>query len=145
MNLTDTDSQLVKITLHYRTKDINGFQKVIIIEDEKAEEMLKDEKRKEEVNIFNTWWKILSWKDSNNITNNSKVQGKDAVPGELDFYRFRDLRIKMCMKKWDLKDDDGVDLPLTPDLVNKLPVDIILYLSNKYEQVIGIDEEELGN
>ena len=145
MNLVDTDSQLVKITLYYKVKDINGFQKVIILEDEKAKEMLADEKTEKDVNMLNTWWKVLSWQDSNNITNASKVTGEKAMPGELDYYRFRDLRIKMCMKKWDLKGDNGSDIPLTPDTINKLPVDVVLTLNSKYEELMNLDGEEVGN
>ena len=145
MGMIPEPDQLIEIVLYYKEIKINTFNKVVVLEDEKAKEMLENEETKDKVKKLTTHWREMSWQDSNNITKAARVEGPNAKPGELDYYRYRDLRLKICMKKWDLKDDDGNDVILSPEIINQLPVDIVIALVSKYDEVVEMSEEEVGN
>ena len=145
MALIDFSDQLVQVPLYYKEIEKDGFTKIIILKDEEALEMLEDEEEKKDVQVLNTWWKILSWQDSNNIANAARSKDANALPGQLDPYRTRDLRLKLCLKKWDLKDANNKDLPVTPDIINKLPPEVIGTLLEKFDKVTDMSAEEVGN
>ena len=89
MSLLQKQEQLFKIVLYYIEKKIDGGVCHVILDDKKAEKMLGDEKQKDKVSTLNTYWKGLSWQESNNIANASTKHGVDVLPGEIDPYRAR--------------------------------------------------------
>ena len=145
MSLLQKQEQLFKITLYYMEKEIDGGICNIILDDKKADKMLADEKQKDKVLVLNTYWKGLSWQDSNNITKASEKRGAEALPGEVDLYRARDLRVKTLLKKWDLLDDDGKNAPVTSENINRLPVEVVLALLKKYDDITTLTDDELKN
>ena len=78
------NDQLVDIRLHYLHKETKyGSKQLIILEDEKAEEMLQDEERAKQVEILNTRWASLSWAEQNDLmrkTQGSVATGEAATP-----------------------------------------------------------------
>jgi len=137
--------QLVKISLYYKETKKDGYTKVVTLSNKKAEKMLEDEEQKEKVKIFNTFWKVLSWQDQNNIGKNSMIKDEDGTSGDIDQFRYRDLRIKTCLKEWDLKDDEDKDVPCDSAHINMLPAHIVSELINKYDMEVLVDDEELKN
>lgn len=145
MALLKSKDQLIKIKLHYVEKDVDGYNKAIPLSDEKAKELLADEKMKESVKIFTTFWKEMSHGENNSITKASLSSGPDSNPGELDYIKFRDIKIKNCLKRWDLKDDEGNDVPVNNENINALPWDIIKAVFDRYEQKSSVSENEIKN
>lgn len=145
MSIISKGEQLIKITLYYKEQDMGGVLKPIVLDDKKAKKMLEDPDQASKVNTLNTFWKIVSWQENNSIHKASERKEEKAIPGSLDWIRWRDLRLKTFLKKWDAKDDDGKDIPLTPDVINGLDNDIAEALLNKYEQITEITEEEVKN
>jgi len=135
--------QLVKIRLHYKEIEKEGYTKIIVLSDDKVKEMLDDDEQKEKIKVLETFWKVLSWQDQNNIGKNSVIQNEDGTYGDVDQFRYRDLRIKTCLKKWDMKDDDGKEIPCDSVHINMLPAHIVNELVTKYDIEVLLDDEEL--
>ncbi len=174
MSLMKAKDQLIHIPLYYMEKEIRGYSKIIILEDDRAKTLLaeqaeakkkktkkeigntignteeKEDSTKQEVpttpvECLNTYWKLLSWKEQNQISKLSQIRNSAEVSVDIDYFRLRDLRIKMCLKKWDLKDDDGKEIPVKPEFVDSLPADIVYTLSSKYDALITLSEDEIKN
>lgn len=45
--------------------------------------------------------------------------------GELDPYRLMDARLKVLLKKWNLKSEDGKSIALTPANIERLPAPLV--------------------
>ena len=67
MSLFDVND-LITVKLYYMIKEINGNKNLVILEDKKAEEMMKDEKKASKVEFVTTKWSKLSWKDQNDVS-----------------------------------------------------------------------------
>jgi hypothetical protein len=146
MTLVKSKEQLIHIPLYYVEKDIRGYSKAIVINDETAEKMKADEKLKERLNVLNTYWSVLNWQENNAITKASTTKNEETTYGkEVDQLRLQDLKIKTCLKKWDLKDEDGKDLPVTPENINRLESDIIYALIYKYSVETQLVDDEIKN
>ena len=176
MSLMKAKNQLVHIPLYYMEKEVKGYTKIIVLTDEKAKEILKEQeeakkkKTKKEVkdvetiventkeNIeeqevetapvecLNTYWKSITWKEQNQITKMSQIPATaENTLIDIDYFRLRDLRIKMCLKKWDLKDEDGKEVAVTPDNLDSLPADVVYALIAKYDSFVTLTEDEAKN
>lgn len=97
------------------------------------------------VNIVRTLWKTLTWADQNQITEQSSFYNEQEGMQDLNVWKYRDLRLKTCLVKWDLKDDDGNEIPLNPETINSLPSDVVIYLLNRYDEIISLGEDERKN
>jgi hypothetical protein len=139
------DANLVEIKLYYTFKDKNGSNLLIVLSDEKAEEMLNDEEKKESVDVLVTKWSTMNWREQNASV--EKAYSKtNSLTGEktFDHISYRDTIIKSCLKQWDIK-VNGQAVPVTPDAIDNLPGDIVMSLYAKYEKVLDYTEEELKN
>jgi len=144
MSLINKD-QLAHIPLYYLEKTSkNGFVKYVILEDDKAQEMLQDEAKKAEVKVLNTNWKVLTWKQQNVITKKATVFTNDGQQ-DLDLFEYRDQRIKTCLHSWDLTDDRGVPIAATAENIDQLPSEFVFALINKYDKATSLTEEEQKN
>ncbi len=173
MSLLKTKDQLIQVPMYYIEKDMGTFTKIIIIEEEKAKKMLEDNPqvvksqptqsqpsqtqqltdpknlqkteapKKSKIQCLNTWWKIIGWKEQNQITKLSQIQS--SAGSDIDFIKMRDLTIKMCLKRWDLKDDEGKDVQVSADAIDALPAEVVYYLDNQYRQKTSLTEEEIKN
>lgn len=152
MSLLDLSKATVNVSVYYQIKNTKSGKRVIVLPDKKAEEMLQDEDEKNNVEILNTTWKMLSWSESNKILDKSTVVqpqydsiAQESATRDLNVYLFRDLRIKTALKGWDLKDDSGKDVPYRPELVDILPPEIVMAMYFKYDEVSSLDEVEEKN
>ena len=156
MSILGSSIQKVEVKLYYKEIVKNGYQKIIIVQDEGVDELLKaqEEKIKEKkddgekitdedkpIKVLSTYWKTLSWGEQNNITKQSEVQSPDGVQS-VDYFRFRDLRIKKCLVDWDILDDKGNKVPVSSQAIDMLPSDVVMALLLKYDLIVGIDEQE---
>lgn len=141
-------SNTVKIKLYYEEKTLpSGASKVHIFDEEdEAKKLLESENEddKKRVQILNTEWRSLTWKESNTITKDSMYFDPHQGMQDVDYFQYRDLRIKSCLKKWDLKDDNGKPVPCTPDVIDQLPAEVVFALVNRYDTAVNLDEDEKG-
>jgi len=155
MSLISKKEQLMHIPLYYIEKEVRGFTKIIILEEEKAKKMIaeqeskKEEKTKVKVECLNTFWKPLTWKEQNQITKLCQVTGNNAegTPSiiDIDYFKLRDLRIKMCLKKWDMKDEEGKAIEANPTNIDLLSADVVYALSARYDEAMNLTEDEIKN
>lgn len=94
-----------------------------------------------------TTWKRLTWKDQNTIFSKClrTVPGLDGKPvTELDSISYRDQKLKTCLKKWDLRDENGQVSPVTTDTIDILLPEVAQELLNSFERVTEPTAQELG-
>jgi len=94
-----------------------------------------------------TTWKRMTWKDQNMIFSRClrTVPGPDGqATTELDTIMYRDLKIKTCLKDWDLQDDNGVKVPINSDVIDSLAPEVAVALLNNFEMVTEASAEDLG-
>lgn len=142
MSLFDIDD-LINIKLYYMIKKTETNQQLVILEDTQAIKLLKDEEKTKEVEIIETKWKPLSWKEETN-TMRSSLQKIDPISQNtnFDFYLYRDTIVKKCLVEWNLT-KDGKSVPVTLENIDSLPALIILNLYSKFETTTNYDVTEL--
>jgi len=135
---------VIKIKLYYTVKKEDNITRLVILSDEKAEEMLENEETKDSVEVLNTTWKTMNWKDNNEIMK-AATNSNNPITGVTEFslVAHRDITIKRCLQGWDLT-EDGQNVPVTPQNIDRLPVNIIRSIYNKYDEIINYTEEEMG-
>ena len=145
MSLFDV-SDLVTVKLYYTFKSVDSGKKLVILEDKKAEELLKDEDKKGEVEVIESKWRNLNWKEQNEVTEASYSKFLNTSTGErqFNFAAYRDAIIKRCLKEWNLTMNEK-PVPVTPGAIDKLPGPVVVDIYQKFEKYIEFSEEELGN
>lgn len=144
MGLLDNVKDLINIKLYYTVKNTKAGKKVMIIEDAKAEEMLKNPDKAKMVEILDTHWASLSWGEQKNLETISTEYNTETSERVFNSIKFRDAAIKRCLKKWNLCIGEK-PVEVTPDLIDQLPAEIIFGLYVKFNSAISYTEEELGN
>lgn len=136
---------LIEIKLYYKYVKTKNGRRLIILDDDKAEEMLKDEEKMKEIEILETGWRVVNWKEQNEITEaSSKKLNSKTGEKEFDFLVYRDSIVKTCLKTWNIT-EKGASVPVTPEVIDQLPSNIVVDLYVKFEKLISFSEEELGN
>jgi len=144
MSLLDSHD-LMEIKLYYTYVKVGNGKKLVIMEDNKAEELLKDEEKAKEIEVVKTKWAMLTWKEQNEVMNMSS-QATDPITGEkqFNFLAYRDAIIKRCLKSWNLTMNEK-PVPVTPDSIDKLPGPVVIDIYQKFEKYLEFSEEEMGN
>ena len=144
MSLLD-NLDLMEIKLYYKYIKVEISRKLVILDDKKAEEMLKDGEKAKEIEVLETQWAMLNWKEQNEVMSASS-QATDLKTGEkqFNFLLYRDAIIKRCLKSWNLTIDEK-PIPVSPDAIDKLPGPVVIDIYQKFEKYIDFSEEELGN
>ncbi len=139
------DANLIEVKIHYTFKERNNSKFLVVLTDEKAEEMLKDEENKGKVEILTTHWSVMNWKEQNTSVDHAYSKS-NPMTGEKSFNHiaYRDAIVKSCLKQWDIL-LNGQPVPITQEAIDKLPGDIVMGLYAKYEKVLDYTEEEMGN
>lgn len=96
----------------------------------------------DEVHILNTKWKEIAWKEQNQILAECRSVNQFSGLLEVDHLKFRDKKVKTCLKNWDLKDDMGNAIPCTPEIIDQLSFEVVFSLVNKFDSIINLDDEE---
>jgi len=145
MSLIDSEfTALLDIKLYYIQKSVGTGKKLVILEDKKGEELLKE--GKEGVEVLETKWRPLLWQENNDVM--EKASGSvNPQTGEkqFNFIAYRDAIVKKCIKEWNIKTDEGQPIPVISQNIDKLPASVVTNLYRKFETVIEYSEEELGN
>ena len=157
MSVLGAVNQLVEVKLYYKNIRTNsGIDKLIILEDkdgeiefQKQEEFVKQKQSKQEeikaedrkIEILTTQWKVLSWGEQNKITRRCEKYNPDGMQ-DIDYYQFRDLRIKACLQSWDIKDAKGTNVPVTPETIDMLPSTVVFALLSRYDSITEGSQDE---
>lgn len=138
-----TKDQRVHIPLYYiEKKTKGGTTKPVVLEEKKAKEMLEDPKQKDKVQILNTHWKVLNWRDQNSITNQAMFYDEEQRSQDINPFKYRDLRIKSCLVAWDMKDEEGNDIEVNEENIDSLPAEIVFALVFAYDTLATIEDDE---
>ena len=137
---------LINVKLFYREENISGYDKIFIVSKDEVEKMTEEERKEKKIEVLNTHWKPLSWQERNNINHEAEVRGDGVGFGQVDYNIWRDLRVKHCLKEWDIKDEDGKDVPCNPDTINRIDALILDAILTEFEKVTSVElEEEVKN
>jgi len=146
MSLLSKQEEAVNIPLYYTEKKTkSGFNKVVVLDDDKAKKLMAVEDTKDQVKVLNTKWKVLTWKQQTEITKACTVYNPIEGVQDIDWFKYRDLRIKQCMVGWDMVDDNGVPVPLQDIAIDSLPADVVFALVMKYDEETSLTDEEEKN
>lgn len=146
MSLLVGQEDLIPITLFYSSlKNKYGCTVVRVLDEKKAKEMLALPDASGKVKILNTKWRPQTWKDQNLLFKNSTVYNPSTGSRDVDWSIFRHQQLVQCLVDWDIADDANRPVPVTEDNINMLHASIANALSNKYAEVISLDEEEVKN
>jgi hypothetical protein len=98
------------------------------------------------IKSLKTIWKRLNWKEHNSIIAKSMLQAVSPTgqaSSRLDPIIYRDQKLKTCLKKWDLKDDEGKDVELNDMIVDNLAPDVAQELLDAFERVTEMTSADL--
>lgn len=110
--------------------------------DEKYEIQEYKTPEKYDIKVLNTKWKEITWDEQNNILRNSVRKDEMTRQDELDNISYNDTLLKQALVGWDLKEDNGQEIPCNPQTIGQLPYAILRNLMNKYEIIVFLGEDE---
>jgi len=100
------------------------------------------------IHAIHTDWTPLNWKNMNNIYSTCMKQTTSAsgeVNIDLDVIKFRDQKLKACLKQWDVKDDSGQVVSVTVDTIDMLAPEVAQKILEDFEKVTEVSEQDLKN
>jgi len=142
MSLFKNKPQLVHIQLFYREENKDGYDKIFIIPKEEVIKLTEEEREEKKIEVLNTHWKPMSWQERNNINHEAEVRTDGIITGQMDIYRWRDLRVKRCLQEWDIKDEEGNPVPCNPDTINRIDAYILDAIIEEFDKVSSVEFEE---
>ncbi len=97
---------------------------------------------------LHTVWRSMTWKEQNEISSKCLIhlpapEGQSRT--QWDGIRFRDMKLKTCLKGWDLVDDSGNKIPVTPENIDNLVPEVAHQLASDFEKMTEPSEDDLGN
>lgn len=94
-----------------------------------------------------THWTKPTWKDQNIIISRSLKTTTTAdgrTINELDGVKYRDLKLKLCLKKWSLTDENsGEPVAVTAEVIDLLDPVVAQELLSSFERVTEPTAEDL--
>lgn len=94
-----------------------------------------------------THWTKPTWKDQNTIISRSLKTTTSAdgrTINELDGVKYRDLKLKLCLKKWSLVDEDsGEPVPVNHEIIDRLDPVVAQELLSSFERVTEPTPDDL--
>jgi hypothetical protein len=138
-------SNLIEIKMYYKYIEVETGKKLVILEDDKAKELLKDEEKSKDIEILTTKWNVSTWKEQNEIMAlSSKITNPATGETQFNFVAYRDAMVKRCLREWDIMEDKQ-QVPVSDMAIDSLPGVVVADLYQKFEKSIEYKEEELGN
>lgn len=125
--ILDPSKSFITIQIYYTYSQSEGYK--IVPESNRNKEVL------------NTTWKRITWQEQNVIISRS-LRSLKGTP-EMDPLKFRDLKLKTCLKQWDAITEDGDPIPCTPEMIDNLDPVLANDLLKKYESACEPLEDEL--
>ena len=130
--------ELIEIVIKYVQTD--GNKAPIIVSTEEGEK-----KHGDKVKSIKTFWKTLDWKSANDMTRESMTYNTVTGEPSLDVFKLRELRMKKCLKKWDLKDATNQPIPCNEQYIDKLHPAMAGWLIESYNDITIPDDEDQKN
>ena len=84
-----------------------------------------------------TIWKRLTWGEQNSL------YAQCMENGELNLVKFRDLKLKSCLKNWDMIDTENKTVAVTKEAIDELDAVIANDILSKFELLCEPTEDEL--
>lgn len=91
------------------------------------------------IQSIETAWTRLSWRDQNSIL------AKCIKDRSFDNVTYRDLKLKACIKRWNIKDDRGAPIPCAPEMIDQLAPEVANEMLNVFEKLTEPQVQELKN
>jgi hypothetical protein len=91
-----------------------------------------------------TSWKIPTWGEHNYIISRSLKsmgEGKNRKY-EVDPIRYREEKVKLLLKRWNLVDQNGHDLEVSSENIDKLPPLVAIQLLSDFEKITEPEDDE---
>ena len=144
MQLLDSP-YLIEIKLYYKYIKTGNSRRLVILEDSKANKLLLDEEKSKDIEVLETKWSMVTWKEQNEVMNlSSQVVNPETGEKQFNFLAYRDAIVKRCLRSWNLTINEK-PVPVTKEAIDKLPGAVVIDLYQKFEQMLEYSEEELGN
>ncbi len=144
MSLAD-DQKFINIKFHYleeKTRVADSYvSRFTFIHNKEDFEKYKNNPN---IKVLNTGWKVITWSDHNNIYSQClkyETSPEGVESSNLDFIKYRDMKLKACLKQWDYGDDDSGIIDTT--IINQLHPDVANELLNGFERVTESSDDEL--
>lgn len=100
------------------------------------------------IRIIHTEWKKLNWKDQNYIFSRAlktSTTAEGKTQAELDSILYRDLKLKHCLKKWNVTDDNGQPVNVTSDNIDMLVPEVAQEMLSTFEKFTEPTGDDLKN
>ena len=145
MSILIDDQRFINLQFHYLEKKgvhVNTYTFLKTKED--------FEKNKEDPNlqVLNTGWKVLNWAEYNDLYGQCidyKTKTDGTVTTDLNYIKFRDLKLKKCLKRWDVKDGNNQEIPVSESTINHLEPSVAAEMLSGFERVTELEETDLKN
>lgn len=119
----------------------NGYDGVIVIEDEEQEKKWG----KEKIKTLHTQWTQPNWKESNSLIRDATVLDPFTGDRHVDLQTWQIMAMERYLKAWNIMDEKGTNVPCTPENIGKLDPNIAKLLMNKFMYRNTPTEEDLKN
>jgi hypothetical protein len=130
----------INIKVFYKfVKNKKGVETVKVIPEEEAKKLIDQDKT---ISILNTFWIPLVWGEFKKVQQNCFDVNAVSGARELNISKLRDMKLRAFLKEWDLKDENGHQLPVNEKNIDLLPLDVINYMLEEYELYVEGGEEE---
>jgi hypothetical protein len=139
------DDEMILIPLYYMYGKTAYGQQLMILSKEDAEKMLEDPVEKDQVQILNTKWKQLTWKEDNDLMKRAERNNPSTGEPDLDWANYQDQRVKTCLKWWDYKNnpEDPEPIPVTHELIDKMQSLVVRSLLQKFDAALTVEPARL--
>lgn len=100
------------------------------------------------IHILRTWWSQITWKEQNQLYARclkSSTGADGTTKTELDAIIYRDRKLKMCLKKWDFRNDKNEEISINESVIDQLVPQVAQELLNQFEALTESNEEEIKN
>jgi len=100
------------------------------------------------INRVETSWKRITWSDQNTLLSVSmkNIPGSDGrMVAELDGIKYRDKKLKTCLKRWDIKDENGQIVQVNDNVIDMLAPEVAQELLASFERITEPTEEDSKN
>lgn len=114
---------------------------IIIRYEEKQNKLFFYEEDREGLSVESFWFKRPDWGDQKLITEGTLSIDSNGIP-IMDPYRYQDMKFKVLLKKWTLKNKDGDVVPVTHKFIDQMHPLLIKYIQTKLDPLLFEDIEE---
>ncbi len=141
MSLLIDDKKLINLKFHYIETPDKYVSRFKFIQSQEEYEKNKDDPNMKELN---TGWRAITWSDHNHIYSpclkyTTSSEGVDS--SNLDFIKYRDMKLKACLRQWDIKDETDRPVPVSDTTIDHLHPDVANELLNGFEKVTENTEQ----